>query len=139
MSVKVRVMDLWGERARGMLNRRRSKRASVVLPASLITMSAYQYLELIDLSATGAKLRGSMMAAVSMTALFRLDDFQVLCKVVWATDGVCGVRFDEPIPPRVLAHFNKTERTAEIEILTAPERQLPLVTPLEFAGHADPG
>ena len=40
-------MGVSGERAGRMLNRRRSRRAPVELPASVVTMSAYQYLEVI--------------------------------------------------------------------------------------------
>ena len=111
-----------GERAGGMLNRRRSRRAPVALPASVVTMSAYQYLEVIDLSATGAKLRGSVIPMVGKTALFRLDEFQVLCKVVWANDETCGVRFDEPISPAVLAHFSKAGSTPRLGTLTTDEQ-----------------
>ena len=116
-------MRMRGERAGGTLNRRRSKRASVLLPASVVTMSAYQYFEVINLSASGAKLRGSITPAVSKTALFRLDEFQVLCKVVWATEELCGVRFDEPIPPGVLARFNYAGSTAKMGMVTPEEKQ----------------
>jgi hypothetical protein len=68
-------------------------------------MNAYQYFELIDLSATGAKLRGDAVPALGKTALFRLDGYQTLCKVVWAEAGQCGVHFDEIVPAAVLARF----------------------------------
>jgi hypothetical protein len=86
-------------------------------------MSAYQFLEVVDLSATGAKLRGSMMPPVSKPALFRLDDFEVLCKVVWASDDMCGVRFDEPISPPILAHVSRAGSTAQIGVLQPQERE----------------
>jgi hypothetical protein len=86
-------------------------------------MSAYQYLEVIDLSATGAKLRGAIIPAVAKPALFRLDDLEVLCKVVWASDDMCGVRFDEPISPRLLAHLSNAGSTAQIGVLQPEERQ----------------
>lgn len=116
-------MRMSDEREAGMLDRRRAKRASVLLPASVVTMSAYRYLEVVNLSASGAKLRGSMAPAVAKTALFRLDQLQVLCKVVWATDELCGVQFEEPIPPRVLAHFNKAGSIARIGMLRPDEKQ----------------
>ena len=104
-------------------NRRRSPRASVLLPASVVTMSAYQYLELLNLSATGAKLRGPDVPAPGKTAMFRLDHFQVLCKVVWAKDDLCGVRFEEILPPRVLAHFRESGNTSKLGMLTPNEEQ----------------
>lgn len=103
-------------------NRRRSPRASVLLPASVVTMDAYQYLDLVNLSATGAKLRGATIPAVGKQAMFRLDHFQVLCKVLWVKDNLCGIRFDEVIPPRLLAHF-KEAGTATVGMLTPEEQQ----------------
>ena len=104
-------------------NQRRSPRASVLLPASVVTMSAYQYFELIDLSATGAKLRGSDAPEIGKTALFRLEPFQALCRVVWVRDELCGIRFDELLPPRLLAHFRKMGNTTQVGMLTPEEQQ----------------
>jgi hypothetical protein len=95
-------------------------------------MSAYQYLQVVNLSATGAKLRGPTIPASGKPALFRLDNFEVLCKVVWATDELCGVRFDEPIPPRILAHFSKAEGTPQVGLLTPVP-----VSPCLAAGSSD--
>ncbi|HEY0164290.1 MAG TPA: PilZ domain-containing protein [Sphingomicrobium sp.] len=113
-------MNMIGE---GFRNRRRAPRASVLLPASVVTMSAYQYLEVVNLSPTGAKLRGSPRPEVGKTAMFRLDGFQLLCKIVWAKDDLCGVRFDELIPPRVLAMFRDAGNTAKLGMLTPAEQQ----------------
>ena len=107
----------------GFRNRRRAARASVLLPASVVTMSAYQYLEVVNLSPTGAKLRGPSYPEKGRTAMFRLDQFQVLCKVVWSKDDLCGVRFEEIISPRVLAHFRKAGNTAQVGMLTPDEAQ----------------
>ena len=116
-------MGVANRRTVGGLNRRRSQRASVLLPASVVTMSAYQYLELVNLSATGAKLRGSMTSAVGKAALFRLDGFEVLCRIVWQADELCGVRFDEPMSPLTLSQFRKAGNTAQIGMLTPDEQQ----------------
>jgi hypothetical protein len=86
-------------------------------------MSAYQYLELVNLSATGAKLRGAPIPETGKTAIFRLDRLQVLCKVVWTKGDLCGLRFDELIPPRVLAHIRNVGSTAKLGMLT-PDEQL---------------
>ena len=63
----------------GIRNRRRAPRASVLLPASVVTMSAYQYLEVVDLSPTGAKLRGSPRPDIGKTAMFRLEGIRECC------------------------------------------------------------
>ena len=113
-------MNMHGE---GFRNRRRAPRASVLLPASVVTMSAYQYLEVVNLSPTGAKLRGSPIPQIGKTAMFRLEGFQLLCRVVWARDNLCGIRFDELIPPRVLANLREAGNTAKVGMLTPSEQQ----------------
>jgi hypothetical protein len=80
-------------------------------------MAAYHYFELTDLSATGAKLSGSRTPDIGMTALLRLDDFEVLCKVVWVAERECGVHFEELIPPKVLARFRESGSTSQVEML----------------------
>ncbi len=87
-------------------------------------MSAYLYFDLVNISATGAKLRGTQMPEVGRTALFRLDPFQALCKVVWAGNGLCGVRFEEQLPPRLLAQFRKAGNTSQVGMLTPDEQQV---------------
>src|SRR4028119_629075 len=112
-----------GVLGKGFSNRRRTERASVLLPASVVTMSAYQFFDLVNLSATGAKLRGPATPKLGKPALFRLDQFQTLCKVVWVKDDLCGVSFDELVPPRVLAHFRKVGSIVQLGLLTPDEKQ----------------
>jgi len=102
---------------RNFLNRRRAPRAAVSLEASVVTMSEYTYFELVDLSATGAKMRGPKPPTLGRTALFRLDKFQSLCRVAWIDGEMCGVRFDELIPPGVLAQFRDSGSTATVAII----------------------
>lgn len=99
------------------LNRRRTQRAAVTLPASVVTMDAYQYLDVLDLSATGGRLRGEKIPQTGKTALFRLNGYQSLCKVIWSEGEICGVQFEEMIPPRVLKHFRDLGTTASLEIV----------------------
>ena len=88
------------------MNRRgsqiRAARAPVSMPASIVTMSAYQFPELADISQTGAKLRGSPLPPKGTTALLRAGALEVLCRVVWVQDDHCGIRFDEPVSPKIL-------------------------------------
>lgn len=104
---------------RATLNRRRSHRASVTLPATVVTMDAYQYLEVVDLSATGGRLGGEKVPASGKTALFRLDGYETLCKVMWSEGNLCGVQFEELIPPRVLKHFRDTGNMASLEMVAS--------------------
>ena len=80
----------------------RAERAQVSLPASIVTMSAYQFPELADISRSGAKLKGSPLPAKGTSALLRVGPLEVLCRVMWVKDDQCGIRFDEPVTPAVL-------------------------------------
>ena len=72
------------------------------MPASIVTMSAYQFPELADISQTGAKLRGSPLPPKGTTALLRAGALEVMCRVVWVEGDHFGIRFDEPVSPRIL-------------------------------------
>ena len=80
----------------------RAARAPVSMPASIVTMSAYQFPELADISQTGAKLRGSPLPPKGTAALLRAGALEVLCRVVWVRDEECGIRFDEAVSPKIL-------------------------------------
>ena len=80
----------------------RAERVDVSLPASIVTMTAYQFPELADISRSGAKLRGSSLPAKGTMALLRVGTLEVLCRVVWVGSDQCGLRFEEPVPPSTL-------------------------------------
>jgi hypothetical protein len=95
------------------------------MPASIVTMSAYQFPELADISQTGAKLKGSPLPPKGTAGLLRVGPLEVLCRVVWVQDEQCGIRFDEAISPRVLKQI-QLEGAAALEllapvVLSAPE------------------
>jgi hypothetical protein len=80
----------------------RAERTRVSVPASIVTMSAYQYPELADISRSGAKLSGDALPPKGTTALLRAGKMEVLCRVMWVKDGHCGIRFEEVVSPAVL-------------------------------------
>lgn len=98
----------------------RAPRARVLLPAAVVTMSAYQFPELVDISHAGAKLRGSPLPPQGSTALLRVGALEVLCRVMWAGDDECGVRFDEAVSPRMLKQV-ELDGAVALE-LVAPDR-----------------
>jgi hypothetical protein len=80
----------------------RAPRTAVSLPASMVTMSAYRFPELVDISASGAKLVGSPLPPKGTTAILRAGALQVMCRVVWVKGEACGIRFEEPVAPYIL-------------------------------------
>ena len=81
---------------------RQRERTPVSLPASIVTMSAYQFPELSDISQFGAKLTGSPLPPKGSAALLKAGALEVLCRVMWVKDDQCGIRFDEAVSPKVL-------------------------------------
>lgn len=77
--------------------RPRAYRTSVSVEASVVTLNAYQYPELVDISLTGAKVRGDALPQPGATALLRASPLEVLCRVVWVKGDRCGLRFEEPV------------------------------------------
>ena len=91
----------------------RPQRSTVSVPASIVTLSAYQFPELADISQTGAKLRGAPLPPKGATALLRVEGLEVMCRVVWVKDGHCGIRFDEHVPPAALKQIHLAGATLE--------------------------
>ena len=80
----------------------RAQRSPVSMSASMVTMNAYQFPELADISTTGARLKGSPLPPKGTTGLLKSGALEILCRVVWSHEDACGVRFDEPVSPRLL-------------------------------------
>jgi len=89
----------------------------VSLPATVVTMKDYKYLDVVDISATGGKLRGEALPEMGKTALFRLNGYETLCKVIWVDGDACGVKFEELLAPRVLKHFHDLGQQASLRIV----------------------
>jgi hypothetical protein len=81
----------------------------------MVTMNAYQFPELADISANGAKLKGSPLPPTGTIGLLRSGALEVLCRVVWSCDDECGVRFEEPLPMRLLQQI-RTEGAVSLEL-----------------------
>lgn len=95
--------------------RHRGQRSPVSMTASVVTMKAYHFPELADISATGAKLVGSPLPPKGATALLRAGALEILCRVVWANDDACGIKFEEPVSPRILQQI-QTEGGAALQV-----------------------
>lgn len=96
---------------------RRAERTAVLLPATVTTLSSYQFPKVLNISSAGAKLRDEVMPSLGTTCMFRLDDVELLCKVVWRSRTEYGVRFDEPLLPAALARIRTSGRSAAISTM----------------------
>src|SRR5690348_9280913 len=100
--------------------RLRAQRTRVSMPASIVTMSAYRFGELADISQSGAKLRGEPLPPKGCIGLLRVGGLEVLCRVIWAKDDQCGVRFEEPVAPALLKQIERDGTIASEPVALEP-------------------
>ena len=81
-----------------MTERRGSARVKVSVEAHLQTAAANWRGTLCDISETGARMLIARPPIAGATALLRWQEHETLCRVVWATDDMCGLQFERPIP-----------------------------------------
>lgn len=77
--------------------RRADPRARIFLPAHLETLGGRQAAELRSVSRAGAMAAVTTLPKVGSDLVLTCGAIEVFCNVVWAHDGLCGLRFDEPI------------------------------------------
>jgi len=97
--------------------RRIVPRAPAALAAALCTPAGNHSTVLIDLSRTGARLKGSSFPDEGEDVIFHAEKIRVAAELVWINGDECGVEFDTPIAAdevnrvRSLANFVNSART----------------------------
>lgn len=117
-------MTTFGNRVDGITGRRRASRRATLIAVSVETLAGYLRAELINISETGAKLRGRQMPPVGGDVLLKLGGNEVFGCVVWAAPGLCGVQFDEVIEEALLKEMKAEAVSALANHLTPEERQI---------------
>jgi len=82
--------------------RRARSRLRVRLPVKVTTLSCTQTGVLADLSLNGARLCLTKPVAPGAEVLLQWAGYEAFGMVSWEHDGMCGIRFAEPITPKVL-------------------------------------
>jgi hypothetical protein len=77
--------------------RRRARREDLPMPALVSTISDNRVLALVNLSSTGARLRGSKLPPKGEAMSLKIDYVRAFGVVAWSRNGECGVEFDSPI------------------------------------------
>ena len=85
-----------------MSGRRSQSRLRVRLPARLTTLDGTVNAILTDLSISGAKLANLPALPVGKEALLQWNGHEAFGRVSWSHDGLCGLRFADPVAPEVL-------------------------------------
>ncbi len=80
------------------VGKRAHARLRVRLPAKLITLHGECRPALIDLSAGGARVGKPGLECHPGKAILQWAGYEAFGQIVWARDGLAGMRFEEPIP-----------------------------------------
>ena len=113
---------------------RRSRRANVLLAASIETAGTTFPVKLRNLSAEGALVEGDGLPVEGAQVLFRRKELAVESRIAWVHDNQAGIAFGRPLDanevlrhvpsprPRVLPDFRRPGLAARK--LTPEERKL---------------
>jgi hypothetical protein len=91
--------------------RRFAKREVAPVLVSFTTLAGNCSAVLVDVSRTGARLRGETLPREGDELVLTMDRLKTFATVAWAADGECGLAFDLPLPPEEI-HRIKQNVTA---------------------------
>lgn len=89
-------MSKFGKRSGG--GRRIAQRQEVGTAAVVTTIKSSNSAFLVDLSSSGARLRGKDLPCSGQTVVVKINALRAFGLVVWSRDAQCGVSFDSPLP-----------------------------------------
>lgn len=115
-------MPIFGKRMDGVRGRRGATRERVLLSASVLTLERSRTGVLLDVSATGARLRDCGEVVVGHDLWIKVGVLDTLATVAWAENDLCGVTFDEPLSEEDLNHLKREARNMLVTRLTPEER-----------------
>jgi hypothetical protein len=113
-------MPLFGKRIGG--GRRKSSREQLPLPAMLSTIESYDMAMVVDLSSTGARMRGDSLPKVGQGICLKLDCARVFGVVTWSNGAECGVAFDDPLSRFELERLRREVKLAAMAWRSLDER-----------------
>jgi hypothetical protein len=82
---------------------RRAVREDMMIRATMMTMADTVNVDLLDLSRSGAKLRGPELPAPGQEVLLLLGRLEAFGSVIWRDEDQCGVHFDVALSERALS------------------------------------
>ncbi len=80
-----------------LIERRSATRSRATCTACLRTLTDESFGQLWDISQTGARISIANPPAQGEAALLRWESTQVMCRVVWSENDMCGLSFESPI------------------------------------------
>ena len=115
-------MPMFGKRVDGPEGRRRAPREPVLLAATVLTPERSRSAVLINVSATGARLRGCGNLRPGQDLWVKVGCVDTLATVAWSDGDLCGVTFDFPLNEADLDHLRREARNLLVAPVTPEER-----------------
>ena len=99
-----------------MTQNRRSRRAPVLLAATIEVDGVPEAVKLRNLSEEGALIEGERLPAEGSISFFQRNDLRLKSSVVWVHGRYAGVAFNRPLKPEeVLRHIPKPRPKAQLD------------------------
>jgi hypothetical protein len=115
-------MGSFGKRVDGVGGRRSEERQPVLIYGSITTLWSSQSVVLLNVSQTGAKLRGCGALRKGQDVLIRAGLIDALADVVWSCSDLCGITFEEPLSEREVQRLRHEGKLITVTKLTPEER-----------------
>ena len=106
------MMGSSGKRVRG--GRRQAPRENLNISAPARTIHHHRVLVLVDLSSTGARMRGPMLPRPGEVISIKVDYVRAFGTVAWSEGDECGVEFDSPIQTFAIARLRRQVSQASV-------------------------
>ena len=81
----------------------RAVREDMMIRAAMMTLTETVHVDLLDLSRTGAKLRGPDLPSPGQEVLLLLGRIETFGSVIWRDEDQCGIHFESALNERALA------------------------------------
>jgi len=82
---------------------RRAVRETAMIPAAIMTVTDSLTVDLLDMSTTGACIRGADLPSPGQEVLILIGRLEAFGSVVWRDQDRCGIRFDVALSESALA------------------------------------
>lgn len=113
-------MRIFGKKIGG--GRRSAAREELPLPAVVSTVDNSIVAEVVDLSATGARLKGTQLPSPGAVVSLKLDCVHAFGTVAWCRGEECGVAFEVPLASFELSRLRREVVVASVFWQSVDER-----------------
>jgi hypothetical protein len=115
-------MTDFGKRVDGVGGRRCAVREPVLLEAAITTLRASRRVAMVNVSESGARLRGDELPEAGQDIWLRAGSVDTLATVVWNHHPTCGITFDQAIDESQVEELRRAGRYTSLARLTPEER-----------------